>query len=95
MGDGAILLVEDNPEDEALTVRTLRKNNIVNELAAIPGAEDTSMIPASAAMTQSSLRAAVPACVPQAFLCASLSPPAPARRGLQRSRHRGSSRRNR
>jgi CheY-like chemotaxis protein len=28
-----ILLVEDNPDDEALTVRALRKNNIINEIA--------------------------------------------------------------
>jgi hypothetical protein len=26
----SILLVEDNPDDEALTLRALRKNNIVN-----------------------------------------------------------------
>lgn len=30
MGDRAILLVEDNPDDEALTLRALRKNNIGN-----------------------------------------------------------------
>jgi two-component system response regulator len=28
-----ILLVEDNPDDEALMVRALRKNNILNEIA--------------------------------------------------------------
>jgi two-component system, response regulator len=27
-----ILLVEDNPDDEALTIRALKKNNILNEL---------------------------------------------------------------
>ncbi|HEY2461769.1 MAG TPA: response regulator [Candidatus Acidoferrum sp.] len=27
-----LLLVEDNPDDEALTVRALKKNNIVNEV---------------------------------------------------------------
>jgi two-component system response regulator len=27
-----ILLVEDNPDDEALTLRALRKNNILNEI---------------------------------------------------------------
>lgn len=32
MRDGAILLVEDNPDDEALTIRALHKNNIVNEV---------------------------------------------------------------
>lgn len=32
MKDKVILLVEDNPRDEALTLRALRKNNIVNEI---------------------------------------------------------------
>jgi two-component system, response regulator len=27
-----IMLVEDNPDDEALTLRALRKNNIQNEV---------------------------------------------------------------
>jgi CheY-like chemotaxis protein len=30
--NGAILLVEDNPDDEALTLRALRRNSICNEL---------------------------------------------------------------
>jgi len=30
MKDGVILLVEDNPDDEALTLRALQKNNIAN-----------------------------------------------------------------
>src|SRR5450432_3082922 len=35
-----ILLVEDNPDDEALTIRALRKNNILNEvIVARDGAE--------------------------------------------------------
>ena len=35
-----ILLVEDNPDDEALTIRALRKNNILNDLTvARDGAE--------------------------------------------------------
>src|SRR4051812_30924983 len=35
-----ILLIEDNPDDEALTLRALRKNNIRNEvLVAHDGAE--------------------------------------------------------
>ena len=35
-----ILLVEDNPDDEALTLRALKKNNILNEVAvAHDGAE--------------------------------------------------------
>jgi two-component system response regulator len=32
MGPRVILLVEDNPDDEALTLRALRKNNITNEV---------------------------------------------------------------
>ena len=32
MNDKVILLVEDNPDDEALTLRALRKNNISNEV---------------------------------------------------------------
>lgn len=40
MSDDVILLVEDNPDDEALTIRALRKNNIANDLAvARDGAE--------------------------------------------------------
>lgn len=30
--DGVILLVEDNPDDEALTLRAFRKNNIANDV---------------------------------------------------------------
>jgi two-component system response regulator len=32
MNNKAILLVEDNPDDEALTLRALKKNNISNEV---------------------------------------------------------------
>jgi two-component system, response regulator len=32
MQNGFILLVEDNPDDEALTLRALQKNNIKNEV---------------------------------------------------------------
>jgi CheY-like chemotaxis protein len=32
MDKATILLVEDNPDDEALTMRALRKNNIKNEI---------------------------------------------------------------
>jgi len=40
MQDSAILLVEDNPDDEALTLRALKKNNITNEVVvARDGAE--------------------------------------------------------
>jgi two-component system response regulator len=39
-GGAAILLVEDNPDDEALTLRALRRNNIFNEVVvARDGAE--------------------------------------------------------
>lgn len=35
-----ILLVEDNPDDEALTLRALKKNNIINEVTVVrDGAE--------------------------------------------------------
>ena len=40
MTNRSILLVEDNPDDEALTLRALKKNNIVNEVnVARDGAE--------------------------------------------------------
>jgi CheY-like chemotaxis protein len=40
MDDKVILLVEDNPDDEALTLRALQKNNIKNEVVvAHDGAE--------------------------------------------------------
>jgi two-component system response regulator len=40
MNDKVILLVEDNPDDEALTLRALRKNNIRNDVVvAHDGAE--------------------------------------------------------
>jgi two-component system response regulator len=32
MKNKAILLVEDNPDDELLTIRALKKNNILNEI---------------------------------------------------------------
>jgi two-component system response regulator len=32
MASSAILLVEDNPDDEALTLRAFRKNNFTNEV---------------------------------------------------------------
>jgi two-component system response regulator len=32
MNNGTILLVEDNPDDEALTIRALKKNQVVNEV---------------------------------------------------------------
>src|SRR6266702_2766783 len=39
MHDRSILLVEDNPDDEALTRRALAKNNIQNEVVVADGAE--------------------------------------------------------
>jgi two-component system, response regulator len=40
MADGIILLVEDNPDDVALTLRALKENNILNEVVvAQDGAE--------------------------------------------------------
>lgn len=40
MSKKVILLVEDNPDDEALTVRALRKGNLVNEIVVVrDGAE--------------------------------------------------------
>ncbi|MCK6538940.1 MAG: response regulator [Anaerolineales bacterium] len=40
MDDRPILLVEDNPDDEALTLRALRKNNIANAMSVVrDGAE--------------------------------------------------------
>ncbi len=40
MNKNIILLVEDNPDDEALTIRALKKDNIVNEIiVARDGAE--------------------------------------------------------
>lgn len=35
MENKVILLVEDNPRDEALTLRALRKSNIVNEVTVV------------------------------------------------------------
>ncbi|MFN2338331.1 MAG: response regulator, partial [Gammaproteobacteria bacterium] len=32
MDNRAILLIEDNPDDEALTLRALQKNNILNKV---------------------------------------------------------------
>jgi two-component system response regulator len=40
MSERSILLVEDNPKDEALTLRALKKNNILNEVNVVrDGAE--------------------------------------------------------
>ena len=35
MSDKIILLVEDNPDDEALALRALKKNNIMNEVVVV------------------------------------------------------------
>jgi two-component system, response regulator len=45
-----ILLVEDNPDDEALTLRALKKNNIGNEIAVVrDGAEAVEFLMCSGA----------------------------------------------
>jgi len=38
--EGVILLVEDNPDDEALTLRALKKNNIRNEIVVAHDGEE-------------------------------------------------------
>jgi CheY-like chemotaxis protein len=40
MKDKVILLVEDNPDDEALTLRALKKNNITNEVIVVRDGEE-------------------------------------------------------
>lgn len=35
MTTGTILLVEDNPDDQALTIRALQKNNIANQVVVV------------------------------------------------------------
>jgi len=40
MTDKTILLVEDNPDDEALTLRALKKNNIANEVVVAHDGEE-------------------------------------------------------
>ncbi|HEX9758794.1 MAG TPA: response regulator [Nitrospiria bacterium] len=35
MQDSSILLIEDNPDDEALTLRAFKKNNIKNEVVVV------------------------------------------------------------
>ena len=40
MEQGFILLVEDNPDDEALTLRALKKNHIVNEVFVVRDGAD-------------------------------------------------------
>jgi two-component system response regulator len=40
MNDKIILLVEDNPDDVALTLRALKKNNIANEVIVVGDGEE-------------------------------------------------------
>ena len=40
MPNKIILLVEDNPDDEALTIRALKKNNILNEVVVARDGEE-------------------------------------------------------
>lgn len=40
MSEKIILLVEDNPDDEALTLRALKKNNILNEVVVARDGEE-------------------------------------------------------
>lgn len=40
IGDKFILLIEDNPDDEALTLRALKKNNIANEVVVVRDGEE-------------------------------------------------------
>ncbi len=40
MSDTFILLIEDNPDDEALTLRAFKKNNIVNEIVVAHDGEE-------------------------------------------------------
>jgi two-component system response regulator len=35
MTKGTILLVEDNPDDQALTLRAFKKNNIANDVVIV------------------------------------------------------------
>lgn len=50
MKDGTILLVEDNPDDEALALRALKKNNIANDVhVARDGAEALAYLSAAGA----------------------------------------------
>ena len=57
MGDKIILLVEDNADDEALTLRALKKNNIRNEVVvARDGAEALDYLFATGAYAGRDLR---------------------------------------
>ena len=52
MSNKSILLVEDNPDDEALTLRALKKNNIGNEIAVVrDGAEALEFLTCTGAYT--------------------------------------------
>ncbi len=52
MTSRSILLMEDNPDDEALTLRALKKNHIANEvIVAQDGAEAVGLYSPTAAST--------------------------------------------
>jgi CheY-like chemotaxis protein len=54
MTDRAILLVEDNPDDEALTLRALKKHNILNQVTvAHDGAEALDLLFTNGSITPS------------------------------------------
>ncbi len=44
MSDKTILLVEDNPDDEALTLRAFQKNNITNAVTVARDAEERDLV---------------------------------------------------
>ena len=60
MTDRPILLVEDNPDDVALTLRALKKNNILNEITV--GRDGVEALQAVSATTAPSRRFPASSC---------------------------------